>query len=54
MPPAVAAIVYLLLVTGVAALAFELVEMPANRWIRAKVSARLGVRQPVLEQAAAA
>jgi peptidoglycan/LPS O-acetylase OafA/YrhL len=50
----VAAAVYLLLVTGLASLAFEWVEMPANRWIRDKVADRLRDRQTVLTRAAAA
>jgi peptidoglycan/LPS O-acetylase OafA/YrhL len=33
-----AAIVYLVLVTVAAALAFELVEVPANRWVRNAVT----------------
>ena len=54
MSPGVAAAVYLLLVTAVASLAFEWVEMPANRWIRDKVADRLRERQPALTRAAAA
>ena len=52
MPAIVAAVVYFALVIGVSALAFELVEMPANRWIRDYVSVRLRNRQPVFAQAA--
>ena len=40
MPATVAALVYLGIVIGFSALAFELVEKPANRWIRARVAAR--------------
>ena len=54
MSPGVAAAVYLLLVTGLASLAFHWVEMPANRWIRNKVADWLRDRQPVLTRAAAA
>ncbi|HZL57772.1 MAG TPA: acyltransferase [Bryobacteraceae bacterium] len=54
LPPTVAAVVYFVLVTGLAALAFEMVEMPANRWIRNRVAARLQERRPVLAEAAAA
>jgi peptidoglycan/LPS O-acetylase OafA/YrhL len=54
MSPGVAAAVYLLLVTALASLAFEWVEMPANRWIRDKVADRLRERQPALTRAAAA
>jgi peptidoglycan/LPS O-acetylase OafA/YrhL len=54
MSPGAAAAVYLLLVAGLASLAFEWVEMPANRWIRDKVADRLKDGQPVLTRAAAA
>jgi peptidoglycan/LPS O-acetylase OafA/YrhL len=54
MSPGVAAAVYLLLVTALASLAFEWVEIPANRWIRDKVADRLKDREPVLTRAAAA
>jgi peptidoglycan/LPS O-acetylase OafA/YrhL len=54
MAPGVAAIVYLMLVTAVAAAAFEFVEMPANRWIRNRVADRLRAGRPVLARAAAA
>ncbi|MES1258095.1 MAG: acyltransferase [Acidobacteriota bacterium] len=40
MPRPVAATLYLALVIAVSALAFELVEKPANRWIRMRVAAR--------------
>jgi peptidoglycan/LPS O-acetylase OafA/YrhL len=53
MPPGIAAVVYLLLVTALASLAFEWVEMPANRWIRDRVEDRLKDRPPVLIRAAA-
>ena len=52
MAPGVAAIVYLMLVTAVAAAAFEFVEMPANRWIRNRVANRLRAGRPVLAAAA--
>jgi peptidoglycan/LPS O-acetylase OafA/YrhL len=51
--PTVAAAVYLLLVTALAALAFEAVEVPANRWIRNKVAGSLRHGRPVLARAAA-
>jgi peptidoglycan/LPS O-acetylase OafA/YrhL len=54
MSPGVAAAVYLVLVTALASLAFEWVEVPANRWIRDKVADRLKHRQPVLTRAVAA
>ena len=54
MSPGVAAAVYLPLVMAVASLAFEWVEMPANRWIRDKVADWLRERQRVLTRAAAA
>jgi len=54
MSPGVAAAVYLPLVMAVASLAFERVEMPANRWIRDKVADWLRERQRVLTRAAAA
>lgn len=55
MPMLLAAAIYLALVTGLSALAFRFVEVPANRWIRDRVNASLArVPEPVLEQAAAA
>jgi peptidoglycan/LPS O-acetylase OafA/YrhL len=54
MSPGVAAAVYVLLVTALASLAFEWVEVPANRWIRDRVEDRLRDREPVLTRAAAA
>jgi peptidoglycan/LPS O-acetylase OafA/YrhL len=50
--PGVAALVYFALVILVSAISFEWVEMPANRWIRDRVSARL--REPRLLAARAA
>jgi len=43
-----------MLVTAVAAAAFEFVEMPANRWIRNRVANRLRTGSRVLARAAAA
>lgn len=54
MSPGVAAVVYLLLVTALASLAFEWVEAPANRWIRDRVADWLRDRHPVVVRAAAA
>ena len=53
MPGTAAALVYLALVTVVAALAFELLEMPANKWIRGRVSGWLRERRPLAARAAA-
>ena len=46
--PGAAALVYFALVILVSALSFEWVEMPANRWIRDRVSTRLGKPRFVL------
>jgi peptidoglycan/LPS O-acetylase OafA/YrhL len=54
MTPLVAGIVYLLVVTVAAALVFETVESPANRWIRNQTAVRLRNRRPALARAAAA
>jgi peptidoglycan/LPS O-acetylase OafA/YrhL len=54
MMPGVAALVYFALVILVSAISFELVEMPANRWIRDRVSARVSPPRLPLAQAAAA
>ena len=54
MSPGVAAALYLVLVMAAAALAFEMVEKPANRWIRDWVADRLREKPAVLVRAAAA
>lgn len=53
MPAGVAAVVYFVLVTAVSALAFEFVEMPANRWIRDRAGRLLARETPVDLRAAA-
>jgi peptidoglycan/LPS O-acetylase OafA/YrhL len=53
MPRMVAVIVYLAIVITVSALAFEFVEMPANRWIRDRVADHLRARPRVLARLAA-
>jgi peptidoglycan/LPS O-acetylase OafA/YrhL len=52
--PGVAALVYFALVILVSAISFEWVEMPANRWIRDRVSACVGRPRLPLARAAAA
>ncbi len=44
--PGAAALLYLVLVIAVSALSFAWVEMPANRWIRRYIAARLAFERP--------
>ncbi|MDE3195401.1 MAG: acyltransferase [Acidobacteriota bacterium] len=53
MPAGIAALSYFVLVTAVAALAFEFVEMPANRWIRGRVNRWLARGREIELRAAA-